>query len=121
MLAPLDERHSVFPEALAFPVGSQTPVKGSRRRKLWEIPHKFHCPVIGVCYHDGGLEESLHRIDSALAAADIVICQAGCISHNAYWRVKELCKRTGKPCMFVKNSGVSSFGRVVSELGKMPL
>jgi hypothetical protein len=72
-------------------------------------------------HHDGGLEESLHRIDSALAAADIVICQAGCISHNAYWRVKELCKRTGKPCMFVKNSGVSSFGRVVSELGKMPL
>jgi hypothetical protein len=69
-------------------------------------------------HHDGGLEESLHRIDGALAAADIVICQAGCISHNAYWRVKEQCKRTGKPCMFVKTSGVSSFGRVVSELGK---
>ena len=71
-------------------------------------------------HHDGGLEESLHRIDGALAAADIVICQAGCISHNAYWRVKELCKRTGKPCMFVKNSGISSFGRAVSELGKKP-
>lgn len=69
-------------------------------------------------HHDGGLEESLHRIDGALAAADIVICQAGCISHNAYWRVKELCKRTGKPCMFVKTSGVTSFGRVVSEFGK---
>ncbi|MGL5632591.1 MAG: DUF2325 domain-containing protein [Azovibrio sp.] len=69
-------------------------------------------------HHDGGLEESLHRIDGALAAADIVICQAGCISHNAYWRVKDLCKRTGKPCMFVKNSGVSSFGRIVSEAGK---
>lgn len=71
-------------------------------------------------HHDGGLEESLHRIDGALAAADIVICQAGCISHNAYWRVKELCKRTGKPCMFVKTSGVTSFGRVVSEFGKKP-
>ena len=23
---------------------------GSRRRKLWDIPHKFHCPVIGVCF-----------------------------------------------------------------------
>lgn len=71
-------------------------------------------------HHDGGLEESLHRIDGALAAADIVICQAGCISHNAYWRVKEQCKRTGKPCMYVKSSGVTSFGRVVSELGKKP-
>lgn len=66
-------------------------------------------------HHDGGLEESLHRIDGALAAADIVICQAGCISHNAYWRVKDLCKRTGKPCMFVKASGVSSFERVIRD------
>lgn len=69
-------------------------------------------------HHDGGLEESLHRIDGVLAAADIVICQAGCISHNAYWRVKDLCKRTGKPCMFVKNSGVTSFGRVINCVGK---
>ncbi len=69
-------------------------------------------------HHDGGREESLHRIDGVLAAADIVICQVGCISHNAYWRVKEQCKRTGKPCMFVKNSGLSSFGRIVSEAGK---
>lgn len=65
-------------------------------------------------HHDGGLEESLHRIDGALAAADLVICQAGCISHNAYWRVKEQCKRTGKQCVFVKGAGVSSFGRAVS-------
>ncbi len=64
-------------------------------------------------HHDGGLEESLHRIDGALAAADLVICQTGCISHNAYWRVKEQCKRSGKPCVFVKGSGISSFGRVV--------
>ena len=66
-------------------------------------------------HHDGGLEESLHRIDSALSAADLVICQAGCISHNAYWRVKEQCRRTGKPCLFVRNAGVSSFGRVISQ------
>ncbi len=70
-------------------------------------------------HHDGGLEESLHRIDSALAAADIVICQAGCISHNAYWRVKDLCKRSGKPCMFVKSGGVSSFGKVVDAAGRV--
>jgi hypothetical protein len=70
-------------------------------------------------HHDGGLEESLHRIDSALSAADVVICQAGCISHNAYWRVKEQCRRTGKPCLFVRNSGVSSFGRAISQASTM--
>ena len=69
-------------------------------------------------HHDGGREESLHRIDGALAAADIVICQVGCISHNAYWRVKEQCKRTGKPCMFVKSTGVSSLGQIVSDVAR---
>ena len=64
-------------------------------------------------HHDGGLEESLHRIDAALAAADLVICQAGCISHNAYWRVKEQCKRTGKPCIYMKTMGVSGLSRLI--------
>jgi len=66
-------------------------------------------------HHDGGLEESLHRIDGALAAADLVICQAGCISHNAYWRVKEQCKRTGKPCIFMKRGGVSGLSRLIEQ------
>ncbi len=68
-------------------------------------------------HHDGGLEESLHRIDAALAAADLVICQAGCISHNAYWRVKEQCKRSGKRCIYLKTAGVSTFARSVAEAG----
>ena len=64
-------------------------------------------------HHDGGVEESLHRIDAALAAADLVICQAGCISHNAYWRVKEQCKRSGKRCIYMKSGGVSGLSRLI--------
>ena len=73
-------------------------------------------------HHDGGQEDNLQRIDSALSAADLVICQAGCISHNAYWRVKEQCKRTGKPCVFVKTPGTASFGRALdtAELAPLP-
>lgn len=66
-------------------------------------------------HHDGGLEESLHRIDGFLAAADLVICQAGCISHNAYWRVKEQCKRTGKPCLYMKHGGASGLSRLIDQ------
>jgi hypothetical protein len=69
-------------------------------------------------HHDGGLEHGRHRIDDIVAAADLVICQAGCVSHNAYWRVKEHCKRNGKPCVFVANAGVASFGRAIGELGQ---
>ena len=40
-------------------------------------------------------------LDADLAAADLVICQTGCISHADYWRVQDHCRRTGKPCLLV--------------------
>jgi hypothetical protein len=39
--------------------------------------------------------------DAVLRAADLVICQTGCVSHDAYWRVQDHCKRTGKKCVLV--------------------
>ena len=62
-------------------------------------------------HHDGGLEDSQSVLDASLAAADLVICQTGCISHNAYWKVKDFCKRTGKRCVFVENPSASSLVR----------
>ena len=44
---------------LAQPV---LPAKGSRRRKLWEIPHKFHCPVIGVCFDVDELRRLMAKV-----------------------------------------------------------
>ena len=60
-------------------------------------------------HHDGGLEQASELLDTSLAAADLVICQTGCISHQAYWRVKDFCKRNGKRCLFVDNPSTSSF------------
>ncbi len=62
-------------------------------------------------HHDGGIDDKHSALDSVLAAADLVICQTGCISHNAYWRVKDFCKRTGKQCVFVDNPSATSFSR----------
>jgi hypothetical protein len=67
-------------------------------------------------HHDGGQEESLHRIDTAIASADAVVCQSGCVSHAAYWRLKEACKKLGKPCIFLKSPGVGSFARGLAAL-----
>lgn len=41
-------------------------------------------------------------LEASLVAADLVICQAGCVSHNAYWRVQDHCRRTGKQCVLVE-------------------
>jgi hypothetical protein len=46
-----------------------------------------------------------HDLDESLAAADLVICQTGCISHDEYWRVQDHCRRTGKPCILVDRAG----------------
>lgn len=32
-------------------------------------------------------------------AADLVICQTGCVSHNQHWLDGSDCKRTGQPCV----------------------
>ena len=32
-------------------------------------------------------------------AADLVICQTGCVSHNQHWLEGSDCKRTGQPCV----------------------
>jgi len=66
-------------------------------------------------HHDGGDEERAAQLGQHLQAADVVICQVGCISHNAYWRVKEHCKRTGKPCLFVASSSRSALERALGQ------
>jgi hypothetical protein len=69
-------------------------------------------------HHDGGEEESTAKLDATLAAADLVICQTGCISHDAYWRVKNHCKRTGKRCVFLENPSVPSLARRLAALSE---
>jgi Uncharacterized protein conserved in bacteria (DUF2325) len=67
-------------------------------------------------HHDGGEKDQPSQLDITLAAADLVICQTGCISHDAYWRVKEHCKRTGKRCVFLDTPSRSSLERAMEKL-----
>lgn len=64
-------------------------------------------------HHDGGIENHQGKLEASLAAADLIICQTGCISHNAYWKVKDMCKRTGKHCVFVENPSISALIRTL--------
>jgi len=69
-------------------------------------------------HHDGGLEDGQNVLDASLAAADLVICQTGCISHNAYWKVKDFCKRSGTRCVFVDNPSSSSLARGLAQIAR---
>ena len=48
--------------------------------------------------------DELSGLEASFAAADLVICQTGCLSHGAYWRVQDHCRRTGKTCVLVAQS-----------------
>jgi hypothetical protein len=66
-------------------------------------------------HHDGGAEHKPAQLEPQLAAADLVICQTGCISHDAYWRVKDHCKRHRKRCVFVETPSRSAFERALAQ------
>jgi len=71
-------------------------------------------------HHDGGAEHKPAQLEPQLAAADLVICQTGCISHDAYWRVKDHCKRHGKRCVFVETPSRSAFERALAQAAGAP-
>ena len=58
--------------------------------------------------HPMPMHQPPHALDESLAAADLVICQTGCISHDDYWRVQDHCRRTGKPCILVDQAALPS-------------
>ena len=62
-------------------------------------------------HHDGEDQGDNAALEASLLAADLVICQTGCVSHNAYWRVQDHCKRTGKPCVLVEQPQAMLFVR----------
>jgi hypothetical protein len=89
---------------------------GGRDGNLGAYRDLIECAGGQFEHHDGGREDNLRQLNSNLTAADLVICQTGCISHNAYWRVKDHCKRHGKPCVFVENPSATSMARSLEAL-----
>jgi hypothetical protein len=71
---------------------------------------------IRLVHHDGGQEESLSRLPDLINGADAVLCPTDCVSHAAYYKLKQHCKRTGKPCLLFKGAGVSGFAVALARL-----
>lgn len=87
-----------------------------RERLHWQRPPAHHThavevtvlpadPMSGTAHAHAAVDvdvEEASASEQSLIAADLVICQTGCLSHGAYWRVQDHCKRTGKACMLVE-------------------
>jgi len=74
-------------------VGGDQTAAGAARAAIETVGGRF-------MQHDGTDQAVL---EASLAMADLVICQTGCVSHDAFWRVRDHCRRTGKQCVLVDN------------------
>ena len=108
--APAGAAASVLAHRAVLCVGGRTASVPVYRRLVESQGARF-------LHHDGGEEHSAGQLESTLASADLVICQTGCVSHNAYWRVKDHCKRTGKRCVFVDTPSATSLQRALADIG----
>ncbi len=125
-----DARHPAPAPAQTAPVEpadstapSPSPVQGRRVLCVGGIQHavaryRSRIETLGGRFehHDGGLHDNAHALDGRLARADLVICQAGCINHAAYHRIKQHCQRTGTPCLYLARASLSRFDRALQGL-----
>jgi len=107
--APAPDALAALQHRAVLCVGGRTAIVPVYRQLVERIGGRF-------MHHDGGEEDGPAKLDSTLAAADLVICQTGCISHDAYWRVKDHCKRTGKRCVFVDTPSRAGLERALGEV-----
>lgn len=60
-------------------------------------------------HHDGGVEETCHRLDNLIPSVDCVVCPASCVSHEACLKAKRACRTHGKHFIILESTGLSAF------------
>ncbi len=87
----------------------------AERRKAEEARAPAPAPVPAA--EAAPAQDEPDALEASLRAADLVICQTGCLSHGAFWRVQDHCKRTGKACVMVEQPEALRIMRIDAEPG----
>ncbi len=69
-----------------------------------------------LSHHDGGVENSMHRVADMIERCDVVICPVDCVSHAACRLAKACCLRMSKAFIPVPTASRASFERALSRL-----
>jgi uncharacterized protein DUF2325 len=70
-------------------------------------------------HHDGGIEDSLHRIEEMIEHCDAVVCPIDCISHGACRMAKTACQRFNKRFMPIPTASRAGFERALERLTRL--
>lgn len=71
-----------------------------------------------LIYRRGPLHGGDH-LPALLDHADLVVCPVDCVNHYTYFTVKRYCKYSGKPCVLLDRSGLSTFRKGVATLAAL--
>lgn len=84
-----------------------------RERLHWEADRRrARQQLLPPAVETAGSVDDPEGLEASLTAADLVICQTGCLTHGEYWRVQDHCKRTGKACVLVEQPDALRIVRV---------
>jgi Uncharacterized protein conserved in bacteria (DUF2325) len=75
--------------------------------------------VAAFLHHDGGIEDSLHRIEEMIEHCDAVVCPVDCVSHGACRMAKAACQRLNKRFLPIASASRSGFERALEELARL--
>ncbi len=82
---------------------------GGRTDHVGRLRAAAHRCGATLAHHDGGLEESGSLLPGLVQRADAVLFPVDCVSHQAAWHVKRLCRQAGKPFLPLRSAGLGSF------------
>jgi hypothetical protein len=60
-----------------------------------------------------------HHLPVLLDHADMVVCPVDCVNHTAFFTVKRYCRRSGKPCVLLDRSNLSTFRKGIATLAAL--
>lgn len=86
---------------------------GGRAHTLAAIKEAVVATGARFLHHDGGLDESTSLLPSLIGRADVVAFPVDCISHNAMFTVKRLCKQAGKSFVPLPSGGLAGVLRLL--------
>ncbi len=67
-------------------------------------------------HHDGGIEKNTQDLSNSINRADVVLFPSDCISHDAYWKIKQTCKKQQKPFEYLQSPGLHSLSSILDKI-----
>ena len=80
------------------------------RMKLYPEYNRLISNVGGslMTFH-GNHDDHLENLSQLLQETNLIICPIDCVNHEAFLMVKHYCQNSGKPCILIDRSEVSTF------------